>query len=96
MCVFVLRPSCLGAKISDEVSRLGLGPETCLETDFFGVSVSVSKVSGLVSVSVSKDFGLGLELFVSRLCTGYLFMKFCKKEFLKKTVLNMIVQNLAV
>jgi len=35
------------------------------------VSVSVSKVSGLVSVSVSKDFGLGLELFVSRLCTGY-------------------------
>jgi len=35
------------------------------------VSVSVSKVSGLVSVSVSKDFGLGLELFVSKLCIGY-------------------------
>jgi len=34
---------------------------------FFGVSISVSKVSGLVSVS--KDFGL--ELFVSRLCIGY-------------------------
>jgi len=34
---------------------------------FFGVSVS--KVSGLVSVS--KDFGFGLELFVLRLCTGY-------------------------
>ena len=31
--------------------------------------VSVSKVSGLVSVSVSKH--LGLELFVSRLCIGY-------------------------
>ena len=50
---------------------------------FFGVSVS--KVSGLVSVS--KDFGLGLELFVSRLCIGYFFMKFCK-EFLKNTVLK--------
>jgi len=33
--------------------------------------ISVSKVSGLVSVSVSKDFGLGLELLVSRLCVGY-------------------------
>jgi len=35
--------------------------------------VSVSKVSGLVSVSVSKDFGLGLglELFDSRLCKVY-------------------------
>jgi len=32
--------------------------------------VSVSKFSGLVSVS--KDVGLGLELFVSRLCIGYL------------------------
>jgi len=31
---------------------------------FFGVSVS--KVSGLVSVSASKDFGLGLELCVWR------------------------------
>jgi len=40
--------------------------------------VSVSRVSGLVSVS--KDFGL--ELFVSRLCIGYFFMKLCKKEFL--------------
>jgi len=31
--------------------------------------VSVSKFSGFVSVL--KDFGLGLELFVSRLCIGY-------------------------
>jgi len=53
--------------------------------------VSVSKISsrsrrsrlGLEGlVSVSKDLGLGLELFVSRLCIGYFFMKFCK-EFLK-------------
>ena len=36
---------------------------------FLGVSVSVSNVSGLVSDS--KDFGFGLELFVSRLCIGY-------------------------
>jgi len=56
-----------GQKTSDGVSRLGLGLETRLETHFFevSVSVSVSKVSGLVSVlhlvSVSKDFGLGLE-----------------------------------
>jgi len=48
---------------------------------FFGVSVL--KVSGLVLVSVSKDFGLGLEVFVSRLCI--VFLKFCK-EFVKKTV----------
>jgi len=42
---------------------------------FFEVSVSVSKVSGLVSVSVSKDFGLGLglELLVSRLYIGYFY-----------------------
>ena len=45
---------------------------------FFGVSVSVSKVSGLVSVSVLKDFGLGLETL-----HGLFFMKFCK-DFLKK------------
>jgi len=38
---------------------------------FFRVSVSVSKVSGLVSASVSKDFGLGLELLISRLCMSY-------------------------
>jgi len=57
---------------SDGVSRLGLGLETLetrLETRFFEVSVSVSKVSGLVSVS--KDSGLGLELFLSRLRIGY-------------------------
>ena len=32
--------------------------------------VSVSNVSGLVSVSM--DFGLGLELLVSRLCMSYI------------------------
>ena len=76
---------------SDGVSRLGPGLETrdAPRDPFFevSVSVSVSKVSGLVSVSGSKDFGLDLELFVSRLCIGYFFMKFCK-EFLKKTVLK--------
>jgi len=59
---------------------------------FSRVLVSVSKVSGLVSVS--NDFGL--ELFVSRLCIGYFFMKFCKKEFLKKRFQKMIVLNLAI
>jgi len=49
---------------SDGVSRLGLGS---VSRPFFGVLVS--KVSGLVWVP--KDFGLGLELFVSRLCIGY-------------------------
>jgi len=43
---------------SDGASRLGLASQN----PFF--EVSVSKVSGLVS----KDFGLGLDLFVSRLC----------------------------
>jgi len=28
--------------------------------------------------------GLGLELLDSRLCIGYFFMNFCKKELLKK------------
>jgi len=47
---------------------------------FFGVSVSVSvsKVWGLVSVS--KDFGLGLELFVSRLCIGYFLWSFARSS----------------
>jgi len=43
--------------------------------------VSVSNVSGLVSVS--KDFGLGLELLVSRLNMSYFFVKSCKKQLLK-------------
>ena len=47
---------------------------------FFEVSVS-----GLVSVS--KDFDLGLELFVSTLCKGYFLWSFAR-EFLKKTVLK--------
>ena len=46
---------------------------------FFGVSVS--KVSGLVSVS--KDFSLGLELFVSRLCIGYFLWSFARRSSLK-------------
>jgi len=49
-----------------------------LETPFF--QVSVSNVSGLVLVS--NNFGLGLELLVSRLCMNYFFMKSCKKQLL--------------
>jgi len=60
---------------------------------FFEVSVSVLKVSGLVSVS--KDFGLGLELFVSRLCIGYLLWSFARSS-LKKRFYKINVQNLAV
>jgi len=60
----------------------------------FGVSVLVSKVSGLVSVS--KDFGLGLELFVSRLCIAYFLWSFGRRSSLKKWFLKLIVQNLAV
>jgi len=55
--------------VSDGFSRLGLGLEMRLETRFLKSRSQVSKVSGLVSVS--KDFGLGLELFVSRLCINY-------------------------
>ena len=58
---------------------------------FFGVSVSVSKVSGLVSVS--KDFGLGI--FVSRLCIGYFLWSFARRSFLKKRFWKMIAQNSA-
>ena len=46
--------------------------------------VSVSKVSGLVLVSVSKDFGLGLELFVSRLCIGYFLSSFARRSSFEK------------
>jgi len=43
--------------------------------------VSVSNDSGLVSVS--KNFGFGLKLLVSRLRMSYFFMKSCKKQLLK-------------
>jgi len=42
--------------------------------------VSVSNVSGLVSVS--KD----LELLVSRLCMSYFFMKSCKNQLLENGI----------
>jgi len=47
----------------------------CIELLICETSDGVSRL-GLgpvfgVSVLVSKDFGLGFELFVSRLCTGY-------------------------
>jgi len=35
-------------------------------------------------VSVSKDFGLGLELFVSRLCMGYFLWSFARRSSFKK------------
>jgi len=35
-------------------------------------------------VSVSKDFGLGLELFVSRLCIGYFLLSIERRSLLKK------------
>ena len=49
---------------------------------FFGISVS--KVSGLVS----KDFGLGLELFLSRLCIGYFLWSFARRCSLKTVLKN--------
>jgi len=58
------------------------------------LGVSVSKVSGLVSVS--KDFGLGLELFVSRLCISYFLWSFGRRSSLQKGFKKMIVQNLAI
>jgi len=54
---------------------------------------AVSEVSGLVSVS--KDFGLGHELFVSRLWIGYFLWRFAR-SYSKKRFQKMIVQNLAV
>ena len=53
---------------------------------FFQVSVSVSNVSGLISVS--KDFGLGLQLLVSKLCMSYFFMKSCKKQLLENGIVK--------
>ena len=44
-------------------------------------------------VSVSKDFGLVLELLVTRLCMSYFFMKSCKKQLLEKRIYKVIVQN---
>jgi len=54
--------------------------------------VSVSKVSGLVSVSVSKDFGLGLglELFDSRLCKVYFLWSFARSSGFKKWLLKIL------
>jgi len=66
-------------KISEGVSRLGLGLETCLKTRF------------LESRSRRSRLSLGFEGFRSRFRALRLetlhrlfFMKFCKKEFLKK------------
>jgi len=54
-------------------------------------------------VSSRSRLGLGLERFRSRSRALHLetfhrlfFLKFCKKEFLKKMVLKMIVQNVTV
>ena len=47
-------------------------------------------------VSVSKDFSLGLELFVSIPCTGYFSWSFARRRSSKKRFYKMIVQNLAV
>jgi len=52
---------------SDVVSRLGL--ETCLETLFLKSRSRAQRSQA----SVSKDFGLGFELFVSRLCIGFFY-----------------------
>jgi len=49
----------------------------------------------LYEVSVSKDFSLGVELFVSRLCIGYFLWSFARSSF-KKQFLKLIVQNLVV
>jgi len=56
-------------KHSNGVSRTWYRSRDVSQDPFFGVSVSVSKVPGLVLVS--KYFGLGLELLVSRFCIGY-------------------------
>jgi len=55
--------------------------------DLVSVSKRVSRpvvwslgLEGLVSFSVSKDFGLGLELFVSRLCIGYFLWRFARSS----------------
>ena len=50
------------------------------------LGVSVSKISGLVSVS--KDFGLGLDLFVSRLCIGYFLWRFARSSLQKRFLKN--------
>ena len=50
------------------------------------IGVSVSKVSGLVSVS--KDFGPRLKLSVSRLCIGYFSWSFVRRSSLKTVLKN--------
>jgi len=52
--------------------------ETCLETRFLD-SRSQSWRSQVL-VSVSKDFGLSFELFVSRLCIGYFLWSFARRS----------------
>jgi len=85
------------------MKMLWIGP--CLAVmesrDLVSVSRLVSRpvfwslgLEGLVSVS--KDFGLGLELFVSRLCTGYFLWSFARRSSLMKRFKKMIVQNIAV
>ena len=71
---------------SGGVSRLGFGFETCLETSFLESGSRRSQVSSRsrrISVSVSKDFSLGLELYVSRLCIDYFSWSFARRSSLK-------------
>jgi len=54
--------------------------------DFVSVSRPVFWSLGLEGfVSVSKDFGLRLELIVSRLCIGYFLWSFARRSSLKNS-----------
>jgi len=52
------------------------------------VSVSRPVFWSLGLVSVSKDFGLGLELFISRICIGYFLWSFAISSSLKTVFKN--------
>ena len=76
---------------SNGVSRLGLGLETCLETHFWSLGLEGLKSRLGLEEFRSRSRALSLET-LHRL----FFMKFCKKELLKKRFWKMIVQTSAI
>jgi len=91
-CIIISTIQCIGGKYQWWSLETWSRSRDVSGDPIFGVSVS--KVSGLVSVS--KDFDLGLELFVSRLCIGYFLWNFARRSSFKIRFQKMIVQNLAI
>jgi len=67
---------------SDEVSRLGLVFETCLETRFLSLGLGPEGLRSRLGLDLEGSRSRSQALRLETLHRLF-FMKFCKKEFLK-------------